>query len=188
MLNYERDVQDINVKEKFIKEFGAILYKVNNEKKCNEIIFLCVGTDRITGDCFGPLVGDNLINKFKQYNISNIDIYGNLKENISYENISDKIKIIKQKYKNPCIVVIDAALSNKENIGKIFVNNSKTILGNGLNKNKIEIGDISIKAVVAKNHKLPQYNFKILQNISLYVVMTLANIVSDGIVEVIKYS
>ena len=53
-------------------------------------------------------------------------------------------------------------------------------------KNKIEIGDISIKTVVAKDYKIPRYNFKALQNISLNGVMTLSNIVSEGIIEVIK--
>ena len=85
------------------------------------------------------------------------------------------------------IIVIDAALSNKENIGKIFITNTKTILGKSLDKNKIEVGDISIKAVVAKNHKMPNYNFKVLQNISLNVVMTLADIVAEGITKTIKY-
>ena len=56
-----------------------------------------------------------------------------------------------------------------------------------LDKNKIEVGDISIKAVVAKNHKMPNYNFKVLQNISLNVVMTLADIVAEGITKTIKY-
>lgn len=61
------------------------------------------------------------------------------------------------------------------------------LLGKGLNKSKIEVGDISIKAVVGKNYKLPNYNFSHLQNISLNVVITLADIVSDAIAEVIKY-
>ena len=38
--------------------------------------------------------------------------------------------------------------------GKIIVEKEKLILGKGLNKNKIEVGDISIKAVVGKNYKL----------------------------------
>lgn len=181
MLNYE-EVQNINLKEKFIEDFSYIFNKVKDEKDYSEVAFLCVGTDRITGDCFGPLVGTKLIELLKEYNYSNINIYGSLSQNLSYENISEIIKNINKK---SIIIVIDAALSKKENIGKIFVQKSKTVLGKSLEKNKIEIGDISIKSVVAKDYKVAKYNFKALQNISLNGVMTLSNIVAEGIFETI---
>ena len=182
MLDYEQ-IENISIKEKFIEDFSYIFNKVKNQKEYSEVTFLCVGTDRITGDCFGPLVGTKLIELLKEYNYSNINIYGSLRQNLSYENIGEIIKNINKK---SIIIVIDAALSKKENIGKIFVQKSKTILGKSLEKNKIEIGDISIKSVVAKDYKVAKCNFKALQNISLNGVMTLANIVSEGIFEVIK--
>lgn len=181
MLNYE-EVQNINLKEKFIEDFSYIFNKVKKQKDYSEVAFLCVGTDRITGDCFGPLVGTKLIELLKEYNYSNINIYGSLSQNLSYENISEIIKNINKK---SIIIVIDAALSKKENIGKIFVSNTKTVLGKSLERAQIEIGDISIKSVVAKDYKIAKCNFKALQNISLSGVMTLANIVSEGIFELI---
>lgn len=181
MLNYE-EIGHIDIKEKFVNDFKYIFNKIKNEKKYAEIIFLCVGTDRITGDCFGPLVGSKLIKLLKDYNYSNINVYGSLKENLSYENIN---KVIENMNEKSIIIVIDAALSKEENIGKIFVSSSRTTLGKGLEKNKIEIGDISIKSVVAKDYKIAKCNFKALQNISLNGVMTLADIVSEGIFEVI---
>ena len=182
MLNYEK-IENIDLKEKFIRDFSSAFNKTILQKGGIETIFLCVGTDRITGDCFGPLVGSKLIELLKEHNFSNINVYGDLEKNLNYESIS---KIIKNMNNNSTIIVIDAALSKKDNIGKIFVSNRKTILGKGLDKNKIEIGDISIKSVVAKDYKIPRYNFKALQNISLNGVMTLANIVAEGIFEVIK--
>lgn len=184
MLDYEK-IENINLKEKFIKDFNNAFYKMKIKTNCQEIAFLCVGTDRITGDCFGPLVGSKLIDMFERYNFSNINVYGSLEENLNYNNIEKVMKNINEK---TGIIVIDSALSKKENIGKIFVSNSKTILGKGLDKTKIEIGDISIKTVVAKNYKISNYNFKALQNISLNAVMSLANIVSEGIYEIIKYN
>lgn len=182
MLNYEK-IENIDIKEKFIKDFSYIINKVKKQKEYTELTFLCVGTDRITGDCFGPLVGSKLIEKLKQCNYSNVNVYGSLEQNLSYENINNIIKNINNK---SIIIVIDAALSKKENIGKIFVSNTKTVLGKSLEREKIKIGDISIKSVVAKDCKIPKYNFKTLQNISLNVVNTLANITSEGIFEVIK--
>lgn len=182
MLNYEK-IENIDIKEKFINDFSYTFYKAKSQKEYSEVTFLCVGTDRITGDCFGPLVGSKLIELLKECNYSNINVYGSLEQNLSYENIN---KIIKSINNESIIIVIDAALSKKENIGKIFVSNGKTILGKSLERDKIEIGDISIKSVVAKDYKIAKCNFKALQNISLNVVNTLANIVSEGIFEVIK--
>lgn len=175
-------------KEKqFIQDFSRILLQDKNNKEYAELVFLCIGTDRMTGDAFGPLVGTKLQQLVEEKNIFNINIYGTLNENICYTNVKEKINNINKIHKNACIIVIDAALSNEENIGKIFIQNGKTSLGKGLYKSKMEIGDISIKAVVGKSYKLSKYNFSTLQNISLNRVINLSDIVSKGIIQVIKY-
>lgn len=187
--NFAYNTKEIyNKKEIFINQFEDVLYKKRKNNNYTELVILCIGTDKITGDCFGPLVGSFLIKLFENYNIFNISIYGTLENNINYNNIDKILKRIYKIHQNPCIVVVDAALSKKENIGKIYVSDEKTILGKSLNKNNLLIGDISIKAVVGKDYKLAKYNFVNLQNISLNVVMNLANIVSEGIFEIIKYS
>ncbi len=173
------------LEEKFINDFCSRLYKLKKEKNYNGLTFLCIGTDKITGDCFGPLVGTKLTQYLKEYNIFNINVYGTLERPINYENFGKEL--LKIEKENSCLIVIDAALSKKENIGKIYVSNEKTVLGKVLNKNKFEIGDISIKAVVGKDLKIAKYNFISLQNISLNFIMNLADAVTNGICEVIKY-
>ena len=149
------------LQEKFENDFSSKLYKLYKLKRNdNNLIFLCVGTDKMTGDCFGPIVGTKLIEYLKEYNIDNINVYGTLKNPINHENLGDKI-------------------------GEILTM-EKTILGNVLNKNKFEIGDISIKAVVGKDLKIPKYNFISLQNVSLNSVIELADIVANGIFNTIK--
>ena len=174
-----------DIKNIFINDFSKYLYE--ERKKYFETVFLCIGTDRIIGDSLGPIVGTMLQEKLEKYNFFNITIYGTLQENICYTNIQDILKVINKNHKNACIIVVDAALSHEDNIGKIFVSKEKMILGKGLSKQKIEVGDISIKAVVGKNYKLSKYNFSSLQNISLNVVIRLAQLISDGIYETIKY-
>ena len=51
----------------------------------------------------------------------------------------------------------------------------------------IEVGDISIKGIVAKDHNMPRCNYQELQNTSLNIVMNLADITAEGIYNVIKY-
>ena len=174
--------------EKFIKKFSDYIYELKKKNNYLEIVFLCIGTDRLLGDAFGPLVGSRLEYLLKNYNLFNINIYGTLDKNICYTNILEYLENIKTNHPNAYIVVIDAALSKEENIGNIYVKNEETILAKGLSKKKIEIGDISIKAVVGKNYKLSKCNFIALQNISLNKIMNLSKIVADGIFEVIKYA
>ena len=174
-------------KRNFIKAFANYLYEEKKEKNYLEIVFICIGTDKIIGDSFGPLVGSKLEQLIENYNIYNINIYGTLEENICYTNVNKYLLKIKKNHPNACTVVIDAALSEEMNIGKIFVQKEKMLLAKALNKTKIEVGDISIKAVVGKNYKVSKYNFLSLQNISINDVIKLSNIVAEGIYEVIKY-
>ena len=185
MINLE-SIKD--VKENFIHDFSKCIYEEKKDKDYFEIVFLCIGTDKLIGDSFGPLVGTKLENLLKEYNIFNVNIYGNLNENICYTNVEKWMNIIEKKHPKACIVVIDAALSKKINIGKIYVKKGTIELAKGLNKSKIMVGDIAIKAVVGKNFKLSKYNFFSLQNVSLNQVISLSEIVAEGIYEVIKFA
>ena len=175
-------------KEKLIGELGHLLYQEKEKREIKEYVFLCVGSDKMTGDCFGPLVGAKLEKHFADYQIFNIHILGNLKNPVCYPNILEVLEKIHLIEQEACIVVIDAAFSKEENIGKIYVSHQETVLGKGIGKQKIAIGDISIKAVVAKDCKMPMHNFQMLQNISLQFVMEMADIVADGIFEVMQYT
>lgn len=118
--------------------------------------------------------------------IKEVEVYGNLEKNICANNANDVISKIKRKYRNPLVIAIDAAISKKENIGKIVIENSGMYLGKALNKNINYIGDLSIKGIVSKNVNVPQYNFRLLQNTSLSLVMNMADVVSSGIYNVIN--
>lgn len=176
------------IKKEFIRNFENKLYVQKKNNNFSQLVFLCVGTDKVIGDSIGPLVGSKLLKLLENYNIFNINIYGSLEDNVNYTNIQNIMKKINNYHKDACVIVIDSALSKKENVGKIFVSNAKTLLGKGLNKNKVEVGDISIKAVVGKDFCIPKYNFKILQDIHLGLILELSNVVANGIFEVIKYA
>ena len=46
-----------NTKQNFIKDFSSYIYEEKIANSYLEIVFLCIGTDRLIGDCFGPLDG-----------------------------------------------------------------------------------------------------------------------------------
>lgn len=172
-------------KRKLSRKLNECILQVGKQ---TEYVFLCIGIDKITGDCFGPIVGSKLKRKLSGKNIVNVNVYGDLENNITLKNIEQyKIKI-ENMHKKACIIVIDAALSKKENIGEIYISKKATMLGKGLHKNQVQIGDISIKAVVGKDYKIPKYNFQILQNVSLNFVMQLADNLVEEIMEYIQYN
>ncbi len=153
-----------------------VLYEIINPEiiKKRPIIFLCIGTDRSTGDSLGPIIGDKL--KFLVRN--KVILYGNLENPVHAKNLKQVIDEIEYTYNNPFIVAIDACLGNIQNVGKIFIEKKPLLPGAAVNKNLPPIGDLSITGVVNVCGNL---EFMILQNTRLYTVMKLADVISRGI-------
>ncbi len=171
-----------NIKYKrFVWEFNNII-NLNNQKR--NIVFLCLGTSIITGDSFGPIVGTKL--KKTLGKSGNIKIIGDLKEEMTYNKIHENIEYIKEKYSNSLIIVLDAALSDKRDVGKIFIQNRGLKYAESLHKKNKFIGNISIKAVVGENMNNNMQNFKTLKNVSFDNMESMCNIVSKGIIEVMN--
>lgn len=143
-------------------------------KQKRPIIFLCIGTDRSTGDSMGPLVGD----KLKFLIRDRVHLYGNLEYPVHAKNLSDTIKEINLQYTDPYIVAIDACLGSIQNVGKIFVERKALNPGAAMNKNLPPVGDLSITGIVNISGTL---EFMVLQNTRLHIVMNLADIISKGI-------
>lgn len=170
----------------FVNDFSRGMYQLPNDHPFSDFIFLCIGSDKIIGDSYGPLVGDKLENLLKNM-YQNIHVIGTLQEPISAVNLNKTIEKIYLDYKHPCMIAIDSALSQKEKVGTIYVSNYKMQCGNGTGKQIAKVGDISIKGIVGKDYKIPKYNFSSLQNASLGEVIKLANKTAEGIYNVIKY-
>ena len=168
----------------FVQDFSIALREKITNLEISKLIFLCIGTDKVIGDSFGPLVGYKL--KYLFRNEENIKVIGSLDNVICTHNILNIIKKINNTYENSFVVAIDAALSNRNNIGKIIVSKNRMNVGNVLNKKNIYVGDVSIKGVVSKNLNNPKFNFRLLQNTPLNTVMNMADCVSQGIYNVIN--
>lgn len=162
-------------------ELGEFLYKklmkVLDENK--QLIFICIGTDRCTGDSLGPLVGFKLKSYIKNNHQKNIYIYGSLENPVHAKNLVEIINKVKLNFSNPYIVAIDSCLGKTINIGKIFIDNKPISPGLALHKDLPPIGDLSITGIVNVSGN---YEFLILQNTRLYTVMTLADCISNGII------
>lgn len=171
------------------KGYANFLYKFSNLIKIyrkdynSKIILLCIGTSKIMGDSFGPLVGYKLKNKI---NDDRIIILGDLKDNINALNIEKRLVEVKKDYKDSLIIAIDAALSKKEDIGKIDVYPYGISIRKALGENNKKIGDLSIKAIVASDYKKTIDNYLELKQTPFSRIDYLSDITVNGINHVIK--
>lgn len=140
------------------------------------VLFVCIGSDRCTGDSLGPLVGSDL--KKLGYTVM-----GTLGDTVNATNLEKTLEIIKEKYYDYFVVAIDACLGRLENVGKISVQPFPLKPGAGVGKNLPKIGDIHIAGFVNFKPAYGNFDFIVLQNTRLSVVMDL----KDRIVQIIDY-
>lgn len=141
-------------------------------------VILCVGTDRATGDCLGPLVGEQLYNYNERFRV-----YGTLDSPVHALNLRNTIARIYEEYENPFVIAIDASLGVTSHIGYITVSNCPIAPGKGVNKKLPAIGDISITGIVNVSGKNPS----LLQTTRLFHVIKLANCIADSLKYAIDY-
>ncbi|UQD53708.1 spore protease YyaC [Bacillus methanolicus] len=138
------------------------------------IVFVCIGTDRSTGDSLGPLVGTLLEEKA----IAPFHVYGTLEDPIHAVNLEDKLMEIKEKHVHPFIIGIDACLGRLKSVGVIQIGEGPVIPGAGVNKELPPVGDIHITGIVNVSGFM---EFFVLQNTRLNLVLKMAKTIADGI-------
>ncbi|WLR55148.1 spore protease YyaC [Mesobacillus subterraneus] len=140
------------------------------------IVFVCIGTDRSTGDSLGPLIGTLLQEK----EIAPYHVYGTLDDPIHAVNMDAKLDEIKQKHFNPFIIGIDACLGRLKSVGSIQVGNGPVKPGAGVNKELPEVGNMHITGIVNVSGFM---EFFVLQNTRLNLVLKMAKTIANGIFE-----
>ncbi len=138
-----------------------------------DIVYLCIGTDRATGDCLGPIVGTRLLSMSSQAHV-----YGTLEKPAHAANLVEITREIAAKFDHPLIVAIDASLGNSNRIGFINVKEGGLKPGTALNKDLPEVGDFHISGVVNVAGFLEQM---VLQNTRLFLVYRMAEIISRSL-------
>ncbi|WP_186576871.1 spore protease YyaC [Aquibacillus kalidii] len=139
-----------------------------------EIVIVCIGTDRSTGDSLGPLTGTLLNDK----NLNNLTVYGTLKDPVHAKNLEEKLKQIYQKHNAPFVIAIDACLGKVKSIGSIITKKGPIRPGAALNKDLPGVGDVHLSAVVNISGFM---EYLVLQNTRLHIVMQLARKISNSI-------
>lgn len=141
-----------------------------------EIILLCIGTDRSTGDAFGPLTGTEL-KRFSIFskNKGEMKVYGNLKEPVHAVNLEETKSKILQTYKNPYIIAIDAGLGKNSSVGTVEIGKGPLKPGSGVKKDLGTVGHMHLTGYVNIAGFMEYY---VLQSTRLSLVMEMSKVVS----------
>lgn len=152
-------------------ELGSTLSELIREQVLlnRSIIFLCIGSDRATGDCLGPIIGYKL-EKYMKYH--NYYVYGTLEEPVHAKNLKDTITMIYQNHDDAFVIAIDASLGRSDHIGYITLGEGPLKPGAGVDKDLPAVGDIFITGIVNFSGMLDNM---LLQTTRLNVVMMMAD-------------
>ncbi|NPV53113.1 MAG: spore protease YyaC [Firmicutes bacterium] len=142
--------------------------------RSQDIVLLCIGTDRSTGDSLGPLVGT----KMARLCMPGLSIYGTLDEPVHAANLESAIQKINSMSRNPYIIATDACLGRLESIGMITVNRGPLKPGTGVNKSLPPVGNLHITGVVNVGGYM---EYLVLQNTRLSLVMRMADIIAEAL-------
>ncbi|WP_371365024.1 hypothetical protein SRRS_54790 [Sporomusa rhizae] len=139
----------------------------------HEIIILCIGTDRSTGDSLGPLTGS----KLKTLNIFP-HVYGTLDDPVHATNLEAKLKIITSSFANPFVIAVDACLGKLENVGCVTLGRGSVKPGAAVNKNLPAVGNAYITGIVNVGGFMEHM---VLQSTRLNLVMKMADTIAHGL-------
>lgn len=168
-----------------IKRLLRQYIKKYNPKEHNFLIFVCVGSDRITGDALGPLVGYYLK---ELSNKENIKIVGDLEYPVHGTNIESVMEYVNETFINPFIIAIDSSFGkNEDEEGWIWITDKSLHPGSGLNKKFHGIGNISISGCTASLDEGDEtLRFLVLQGARLNLVLVMAELIAKCILEVME--
>ncbi|MGG3451055.1 spore protease YyaC [Domibacillus aminovorans] len=160
------------------------VYHMKNELKRiiadkQEVIFVCIGSDRSSGDSYGPFVGSKLKENSFIRKYTHVSVYGCLDHPVHAKNLAETVQRIQQNHRDTTVIAIDACLGSSNYIGTIQLKKGPMKPGSGVQKDLPPIGDYSISGIVNAGGFLP---LQVLQCTRLSLVYKMANKTADFIV------
>lgn len=146
-------------------------------KSHSDIVIMCIGTDRSTGDALGPLVGS----LFTMASPKILKVYGTLHKPIHAVNLNAYLNYIKNQHENPFIIAVDASLGKKNSIGSLITDLGPIKPGAAVNKRLPAVGDMHIIAVVNIYNVM---NHSVLQSTRLSLIYDMATVLTKTLTHV----
>ena len=146
------------------------------------VIFLCIGTDRSTGDSLGPLIGHKL--KERQAPGWNARkrggplVYGTLERPVHAMNLEQYRNFVMDQFPRRVVVAVDASVGNLEHVGYVTLGKGSLKPGLGVCKVLCEVGDLFLTGIVGR---CTCFVPVMLQSFRLSTVMRTADCICDSI-------
>lgn len=135
-------------------------------------VILCIGSDRVTGDCIGPLVGHMLTSRG-----CDCAVLGTLSSPVTALNLADTASTMRRTYAGRKVIAVDSCVGDAGELGKIKVSRGSLRPGLACGKKLPRVGDVSITATVAVGKAESLYSVR------LGFVYSLASQIADAIAE-----
>lgn len=137
-----------------------------------EIVWICIGTDRSTGDAFGPLVGSRL----HEYKIPNV--YGTLHDPVHALNLKQTLCDIRTQHPGAIVIAVDSCLGLFSCVESIEFAEGPLKPGSGVQKVLPDVGDYKILGYVNVSGFM---EVLVVNSTRLSVVMDMANVTALSI-------
>ncbi|WP_126429215.1 spore protease YyaC [Brevibacillus marinus] len=150
-----------------------LVRRLQHKADDQEIVVICIGTDRSTGDSLGPLVGS----KLQAYHPKHLHVYGTLEDPIHAVNLADKLRLIEQSHPHRLTIAVDACLGQYNHVGSINLADGPLKPGAGVKKELPAVGSFHITGIVNVGGFMEYF---VLQNTRLFVVMQMAEVIAKA--------
>lgn len=146
------------------------------------LLFLCIGSDRSTGDALGPLVGSKLAEGWACARAEGcrppLQVVGTLDAPVHAANLVQTVHGLEHSVPRPLVVAIDACLGPAESVGTVTVGPGPLRPGAGVRKVLPQVGDCYVTGTVNVGGFM---EYLVLQNTRLSLVMAMATVIAEGI-------
>ena len=136
-----------------------------------DVVFVCIGTDRSTGDAFGPLMGTVL------QQLAFPHVIGTLAKPCDAYKVEQAIQ---QLPLHKLIIAIDACLGSEKTVGTFIIREGTLQPGAATGRRLPPVGHYSIAAIVNENG--PKAYWKI-QNTSLFTVLGMVATLRQAVID-----
>ena len=160
--------------ERFASRLLMMILEEMQKKGKTEVLFLCIGTDRSTGDSLGPLIGY----KLKERGMKNARVLGTLEEPVHAMNLPLCMEQLRERCPDALVVAVDASVGSAEHVGYVTLGQGPLKPGLGVSKDLDAVGDLFITGIVGS---VRNGDPLMLQSVRLSVVMRLADCISRSI-------
>jgi len=143
------------------------------------VAVVCVGTDRSTGDAFGPLVGSTLA----QRPLPGVEVWGTLEEPVHATNLGDVVRELNGR-PDTFVIAVDACLGRPESVGFVTVRDRPLQPGSGVNKQLPPVGHMHMVGVVNVGGFMEYF---VLQSTRLSLVMRMAHMAAAALEQALRW-